>query len=202
MVHTKAIARVPDEILVMIFSLLRQPDLHSLMLVCKQWAKNTAGLLWCYTRFMDARLVWRTLATPKPFFDYRSMVKFVRLDSNVTDDEVLPYKFRITDLRLIDCRLTETGFAALLQDLTSLRTLDIFGDKNENVGVCIRTIADRCTALRSLSICYCEASLQSLSTLSKSCRSLKKVRHLRFLKSSLHVKFALLLHLHLTPTMN
>ncbi|TQV90307.1 SCF E3 ubiquitin ligase complex F-box protein grrA [Cordyceps javanica] len=175
MVHTKAIARVPDEIFVMIFSLLRKPDLRTLMLVCKQWAKNTVGLLWSYAQVKDGDLVWRTLATPKPFFDYRSMVEVVRLDSNMTDDEVLPHKFRIKDLLLIDCRLTETGFAALLQDPTSLSTLTIVSDKNENTGVCIRTIANRCTALQSLRISFCEASLQSLSTLSKSCESLKNV---------------------------
>ncbi|KGQ03282.1 SCF E3 ubiquitin ligase complex F-box protein grrA [Beauveria bassiana D1-5] len=192
------VEHLPDEILVMIFSQLLQPDLRSLMLVCKQWANNTVGLLWGCARFKDDRLVWRTLASPKPFFNYCSMVKFVRLDNNVTDDKVLSdAKFRIMALRLFNCRLTETGFAPIAQDITSLHLLDIFAEYG-NAGTYIRTIADRCTALQNLRICCCKASL---FTLSKSCKSLREVRPLCVLKSSLHVEFALLLHLHLTPTM-
>ncbi|KZZ99762.1 Cyclin-like F-box [Beauveria brongniartii RCEF 3172] len=172
MVHTKAIARVPDEILVMIFSQLLKPDLRISMLVCKQWANNTVGLLWGCARFKDSRLVWRTLASPEPFFDYRSMVKFVCLNSNVTDDEVLfDAKFRIMALRLFNCRLTETGFAPIVQDISSLLLLDIFAEHG-NAGTYIRTIADRCTALQNLRICCCKASL---STLSKSCKSLREL---------------------------
>ncbi|KAM0670927.1 hypothetical protein ACQRIU_001322 [Beauveria bassiana] len=155
----------------MIFSQLLKPDLRSLMLVCKQWANNTVGLLWGCARSKDNRLVWRTLASPKPFFNYCSMVKSVCLDNNVTDDKVLSdAKFRIMALRLFNCRLTETGFAPIAQDITSLRSLNIFAEYG-NAGTYIRTIADRCAALQTLRICCCEASL---STLSKSCKSLRE----------------------------
>ncbi|KAK8144774.1 hypothetical protein G3M48_005349 [Beauveria asiatica] len=166
------VEHLPDEILVMIFSQLLKPDLRSLMLVCKQWANNTVGLLWGCARFKDDRLVWRTLASPKPFFNYCSMVKFIYLNNNVTDDKVLSdAKFRIMALRLFNCRLTETGFAPIAQDITSLHLLNIFAEYG-NAGTYIRTIADRCTALQNLRICCCKASL---STLSKSCKSLREV---------------------------
>ncbi|KAM3552480.1 hypothetical protein MY1884_007178 [Beauveria asiatica] len=99
-------------------------------------------------------------------------IKVIRVD-----DQVLLRKFSITDIRLSDCRLTETSFAAFLQDTTSVGSLVIFDDEIGNAGVYIRIIADadRCTALRSLEISYCKASLESLSTLSNSCKYLNKV---------------------------
>ncbi|KAK8149291.1 SCF ubiquitin ligase complex subunit [Beauveria asiatica] len=199
MVHTRAITRVtpycplaiqhqdiqaidgienlPNEILVMIFSRLRQrSDLLCVMLVCKRWADNTVSLLWrCRAAYANNRLVWETLTKSRQFFDYCGIVKHVRLESDVTDDQVLPLaiKFEITNLILDDCRLSETGFAALLQNPTSLRTFDLDGD---NTGMYIRAITNRCTALQSFKIRYCKASLQCLSTLTKSCKYLKHLR--------------------------
>ncbi|KAM3468124.1 hypothetical protein MY5147_008248 [Beauveria neobassiana] len=170
------VEHLPDEILVMIFSQLRQRSyLKGVLLVCKQWAKNAVGLLWGYILFKDGRLVWRTLATPGTWFNYRSMVKVVCLDSNVADNEVLPdAKFRLKALKLLNCRLTETGLAPLVQDITSLRVLKIV-DEHDNAGIHIRTIANRCTTLRRLKIRSCKTSLQSLSTLTKSCKDLKQL---------------------------
>ncbi|KAM3556915.1 hypothetical protein ARSEF4850_005303 [Beauveria asiatica] len=130
------VKHLPDEILIMIFSQLRQRSyLKGVLLVCKQWAKNAVGLLWGCAEFKHGRLVWRTLTTLKPLFHYRSMVKVVCLDSNVADAEVpRDAKFRVTALKLLNCRLTGTGLAPLVQ--ASLRILKI-DDEYGNAGIYI-----------------------------------------------------------------
>ncbi|KAK8141056.1 hypothetical protein G3M48_000923 [Beauveria asiatica] len=98
------VKHLPDEILIMIFSQLRQRSyLKGVLLVCKQWAKNAVGLLWGCAEFKHGRLL--------------------------RDKDVLALAENcqnIMSLRLHDCgQITSASVAALVSNCNNLRELQV-----------------------------------------------------------------------------
>lgn len=180
------INRLPNEILISIFSRLTAPaDHYRITLVCRRWARNAVELLWhrpACTSWNSHRNICQTLAADKPFFSYRDFVKrlnLAALGKEVNDGSVLPLAVctRIERLTLTNCAgLTDTGLTALLQKNRNLLALDVSNDRNITE-TSIYTMAENCQRLQGLNISGCTAiSNQSLIALAKSCRYIKRVR--------------------------
>lgn len=179
------INRLPNEILIAIFSKLSSPAeyLHS-MLVCKRWARNAVDLLWhrpACTTWEKHSSICQTLGLENPYFAYREFIKRLNLAAladGVNDGSVIPLAVctRVERLTLTACRgLSDVGLTELLKNNSHLLALDISGDQ-QITEVSIYALAKSCQKLQGLNISGCtKISNESLVSLAESCRYIKRV---------------------------
>lgn len=179
------IARLPNEILISIFSKLGSSnDLYHCMRVSKRWARNAVDMLWhrpACTNWRNHSSICQTLGLERPFFSYRDFIKRLNLAAladKVNDGSVLPLAActRVERLTLTNCRgLTDSGLIALVQNSPSLLALDISNDKNITEQS-INAIAENCRRLQGLNISGCDSiSNESMTNLAHSCKYIKRV---------------------------
>ena len=81
------ISRLPAELMIAIFSKLSSPgDLKNCMLVSREWARNSVGLLWHRPqtgKWASIKSVVATVRRTDSFFDYPSLVKRLNLSALV-----------------------------------------------------------------------------------------------------------------------
>ena len=180
------INRLPNEILISIFSKLNQPSdiLHS-MLSCKRWARNAVDILWhrpSCTNWDKHSSICQTLGLDTPYFSYRDFIRRLNLAAladKVNDGSVMPLAScnRVERLTLTNCKgLTDSGLIALVKDCSHLLALDVSGDE-QITEASIFAIADNCKRLQGLNISNCnKISNESMVKLAESCRFIKRVR--------------------------
>lgn len=85
------ISRLPAELMIAIFSKLSSPgDLKNCMLVSREWARNSVGLLWHRPqtgKWASIKSVVATVRRTDSFFDYPSLVKRLNLSALVRKGE-------------------------------------------------------------------------------------------------------------------
>lgn len=83
------ISRLPAELMIAIFAKLTSPaDLKHCMLVSREWARNSVGLLWHRpqtAKWASIKYVVATIRRRDSFFDYASLVKRLNLSALVCD---------------------------------------------------------------------------------------------------------------------
>ncbi|PHH80702.1 hypothetical protein CDD82_1557 [Ophiocordyceps australis] len=180
------VARLPNEILISVFSRLNSPsDLFHCLLVSKRWARNAVDLLWhrpACSDWENHRRICLTLGQERPFFRYRDFIKRLNLATladKVNDGSVLPLAVctRVERLTLTNCRgLTDSGLVALVENSPSLLALDISNDKNITERS-IHAIAQNCKRLQGLNISGCDGiSNESMIVLAQNCKFIKRLK--------------------------
>ena len=81
------VSRLPAELMISIFAKLSSPgDLKNCMLVSREWARNSVGLLWHRPqtgKWSSIKSVVATVRRTDSFFDYPSLVKRLNLSALV-----------------------------------------------------------------------------------------------------------------------
>lgn len=178
--------RLPAELVIAIFSRLSSTrDLQSCMLVSKDWARNSVGLLWHRPQTNNwgaVQSVARSIVKANKFFAYQDLVKRLNLSTlsnQVSDGILLSFKSckRIERLTLTNCsKLHDTSLKPLIEGNKSLIALDVTG-LNELSDDTLMVVADNCLRLQGLNITGCRSLTDaSLMAIAKSCRHLKRVR--------------------------
>lgn len=179
------INRLPNEILISIFSKLSQSsDIQHCMLTCKRWARNSVDLLWhrpACTNWQKHSSICQTLGMEKPYFAYRDFIRRLNLAAladRVNDGSVMPLAVcsRVERLTLTNCKgLTDSGLIALVQNNSHLLALDISNDE-QITEASILAIAENCRRLQGLNVSNCtKISNESMIKLAESCRFIKRV---------------------------
>jgi len=192
------ISRLPAELMIAIFAKLASPtDLKHCMLVSREWARNSVGLLWHRPQTNKWRSVHNVISTIRKadsFFEYSNLVKRLNLSalgSEVSDGTLQPLSGckRIERLTLTNCsKLTDLSLTAMLADNRSLLALDVTNleaitDKT------MTALAANAVRLQGLNITNCKKITdESLQEVAKNCRHIKRVSSLICL-----TKFATLL---------
>ena len=181
------IYRLPAELMISIFARLSATrDLQSCMLVAKDWARNSVGLLWhrpSMSTWLNVQRVVKSIRKVDKMFAYQELVKRLNmstLGAQVSDGTLggMTACKRIERLTLTSCtKLTDVSLAPLLTGNTHLLALDITGidgitDKTLHV------VANNCLKLQGLNVTGCRRLTDaSLTALAKNCRHLKRVCH-------------------------
>lgn len=178
--------RLPAELLIHIFSRLSAPkDLQSCMLVSKEWARNSVGLLWhrpAMGKWESIHSVVQSIRKANKFFAYQDLVKRLNMStlSNAVSDGTL-YGLadckRIERLTLTNCsKLTDISLRPLIAGNRSLLALDITGlDQVTNETMMV--VADNCLRLQGLNVSNCRRLEDSaIMAIAKSCRHLKRLK--------------------------
>ncbi|WPG98860.1 Hypothetical protein R9X50_00165800 [Acrodontium crateriforme] len=178
--------RLPAELLISIFSRLSAPkDLQNCMLVSKEWAKNSVGLLWhrpAMNKWDSIHSVVQSIRKAKKFFAYQDLVKRLNMSTlalQVSDGTLLgmaPCK-RIERLTLTNCsKLTDIGIQPLITGNRVLLALDVTGLEQITDRTMI-TVAETCLRLQGLNVTGCKKITDaSIAALAKSCRHLKRLK--------------------------
>lgn len=178
--------RLPAELLIGIFSRLSAPkDLQACMLVSKEWAKNSVGLLWhrpSMNKWESIHSVLQTIRGADKFFAYQDLVKRLNLSTlanQVADGVLVGMREckRIERLTLTNCtKLTDWSIMPLVDGNRSLLALDVTGLQylTDNT---ILTVAEHCLRLQGLNVTGCKAITdKSVVAIAKSCRHLKRLK--------------------------
>lgn len=179
------INRLPNEILISIFSKLNQSsDILHAMLTCKRWARNSVDILWhrpACTNWQKHSSICQTLGLEDPYFAYRHFIRRLNLAAladRVNDGSVMPLAActRVERLTLTNCKgLTDSGLIALVKNSGHLLALDISND-DQITEASILAIAEHCRRLQGLNISNCtKISNESMIKLAESCRFIKRV---------------------------
>ncbi|KAL1864040.1 hypothetical protein VTK73DRAFT_6260 [Phialemonium thermophilum] len=180
------IHRLPNEILISIFSKLSHPaDLLRCMLTCRRWARNAVDILWhrpSCTNWQRHASICQTLGQENPTFAYRDFIKrlnMAALADKVNDGSVMPLTVctRVERLTLTNCKgLTDTGLIGLVQNNSHLLALDISNDE-QITEASIFAIAENCRRLQGLNVSGCvRISNESMIKLAENCRFLKRLK--------------------------
>ncbi|EON63354.1 hypothetical protein W97_02581 [Coniosporium apollinis CBS 100218] len=180
------VSRLPAELMIAIFSRLSSSsDLRSCMLVSKEWARNSVGLLWHRpqtSRWPGLQNVVRTIGKVNGFFDYYNLVKRLNLSSlgaEVSDGTLQPFSRckRIERLTLTHCsKLTDLSVAQMVEGNRSLLALDVTGLDGITDQTMI-AVAKNCLRLQGLNVTNCrKITDESLEALARSCRHLKRLK--------------------------
>lgn len=180
------INRLPNEILISIFSRLSSPaDQLRCMLTCKRWAKNTVDLLWhrpSCTSWEKHSMICQTLGQEAPYFAYPHFIKRLNLAAladKVNDGSVMPLSVcnRVERLTLTSCKgLTDSGLIALVKDNSHLLALDM-SSVDQITDASILAIAEHCKRLQGLNVSGCtRISNDSMAVLAQSCRYIKRLK--------------------------
>ena len=187
------ISRLPAELMIAIFQKLgSSTDLQSCMLVSREWARNSVGLLWHRPqtqRWEALHNVVQSLRSVHSYYDYAHLVKRLNLSSLgvlVSDGTLQPFKSckRVERLTLTNCtKLTDLSVVQMVEGNRSLLALDVTGME----GLTDRTmfaVANNCFRLQGLNITHCRRiSDDGLAAVARSCRHLKRVGSVTFSKT-------------------
>lgn len=179
------ISRLPAELMIAIFSKLSSPnDLKNCMLVAKDWARNSVGLLWHRpqtSKWPNLQCVAQAVMKVDSYFDYEPLVKRLNLSTlgaEVSDGTLLPFQRckRIERLTLTNCnKLSDQSLTAMLEGNRSLLALDVTGIENLTDRT-IDALAKNCMKLQGLNITDCrKITDESLEAVAGHCRNLKRV---------------------------
>lgn len=178
--------RLPAELLIAIFSRLNNPaDLQRCMLVNKEWARNSVGLLWhrpAMNKWECIHSVVRSIRTPNKFFAYQDLVKRLNMStlaSAVSDGTLLGMADckRIERLTLTNCgKLTDLSIQPLVDGNRSLLALDVTG-LDQLTDRTMMTVADHCLRLQGLNVTSCKKLTDaSIAAVARNCRHLKRLK--------------------------
>jgi F-box and leucine-rich repeat protein GRR1 len=171
--------------MIAIFAKLSSPaDLRNCLLVSREWARNSVGLLWHRpqtTKWPNVKNVISTVRKTDSFFDYSCLVRRLNLSAlgpEVSDGTLQPLSGckRVERLTLTNCtQLTDLSLTAMLKDNRSLLALDVTGVE----GVTDRTmfaLAENARRLQGLNITNCKKITdEALEAVARSCRHIKRV---------------------------
>jgi F-box and leucine-rich repeat protein GRR1 len=178
--------RLPAELLISIFSRLTSPrDLQMCMLVCKEWAKNSVGLLWHrpqMSKWESIHSVVSSIRKGNKFFAYQDLVKRLNMStlagqvSDGTLTGMVDCK-RIERLTLTNCcKLTDLSLQPLIDGNRSLLALDVTG-LDQLTDRTMMTVADNCLRLQGLNITGCKKLTDaSIMAIARNCRHLKRLK--------------------------
>lgn len=177
--------RLPAEILISIFSRLSAPrDLQACMLVSKEWARNSVGLLWhrpSMNNWESVHTVIKSVRKADKMFAYQDLVKRLNmstLGSQVSDGVLLGMTDckRIERLTLTTCtKVSDLSLVPLIQGNHSLVALDVTGmEAFTDKGMMI--VANNCVRLQGLNVTGCRRLTdESVMAVARNCRHLKRV---------------------------
>lgn len=180
------VARLPAELLISIFARLSAPsDLRNCMLVSKEWARNSVGLLWHrpgMNRWDSIHNVVQSIRKSDKFFAYPDLVKRLNMStlaSQVSDGSLIGMTEckRVERLTLTNCsKLTDVSLQPLVDGNRSLLALDITG-LDQVTDKTMVTVADNCLRLQGLNITGCKKITDmSVVAIAKTCRHLKRLK--------------------------
>lgn len=186
MCRVSPVHRLPAELLIHIFSRLSAPkDLQSCMLVSKEWARNSVGLLWhrpAMGKWASIHSVVQTIRKGSKFFAYQDLVKRLNmstLSNEVSDGTLIGLEDckRIERLTLTNCtKLTDTSLHPLISGNRSLLALDITG-LDQVTDRTMMVVADNCLRLQGLNVTGCrQLRDESIMAIAKNCRHLKRLK--------------------------
>lgn len=178
--------RLPAELLISIFSRLTSPrDLQTSMLVCKEWARNSVGLLWhrpAMNRWESIHSVIMSIRKSDKFFAYQDLVKRLNMSTlggQVSDGTLVGMQEckRIERLTLTNCfKLTDLSIAPLIDMNRSLLALDVTG-LDQLTDRTMMFVADNCLRLQGLNVTGCKKLTDnSIMAIAKNCRHLKRLK--------------------------
>jgi len=184
------ISRLPAELMIAIFQKLgSSADLKSCMLVSREWARNSVGLLWHRPqtqRWEALHNVVQSLRSAHAYYDYAHLVKRLNLSSLgalVSDGTLQPFRSckRVERLTLTNCtKLTDLSVVQMAEGNRSLLALDVTGME----GLTDKTmfvVANNCFRLQGLNISHCRRITDDgLAAVARSCRHLKRVSFTTF----------------------
>lgn len=179
------ISRLPAELMIAIFAKLSSPgDLKHCMLVSREWARNSVGLLWHRPQTGKWGAIKSVIATVRKsdsFFEYASLIKRLNLSglaNEVSDGTLAPLSGckRVERLTLTNCtKLSDLSLTAMLQDNRSLLALDVT-NLDAITDRTMFSLANNAVRLQGLNITNCKkVTDESLEAVAKSCRHLKRV---------------------------
>ena len=180
------VTRLPAEIMIQIFQKLpKTSDLKACMLVCRDWAQNSVGLLWhrpATGNWPALQNVVQTLSSSNTSFDYHRLVKRLNLSSlgpDVSDGTLQPFHRckRIERLTLTNCtHLTDYSVAKVVDGNRSLMALDVTGIYGVS-DLTLDVVAKHCYKLQGLNITHCrQISNNALIKIANSCHQLKRLK--------------------------
>lgn len=178
--------RLPAELLIHIFSRLGDSkDLRNCMLVSKQWARNSVGLLWHrpgMSKWESIHSVIQSIRKADKMFAYQDLVKRLNLSSlatQVSDGTILGMRDckRIERLTLTNCtKLTDLSLAPLIEGNRSLLALDVTSLEQVTDST-MMVVADYCLRLQGLNVTGCRKLTDaSMKAIAKNCRHLKRLK--------------------------
>lgn len=180
--------RLPAEILISIFSRLSSPkDLQSCMLVSKEWARNSVGLLWHRPSMNNWKAIHSVLWSVRHLrktFAYQDLVKRLNmssLGSQISDSVLIGLNSckRIERLTLTNCtKISDHSLAPLINRNRSLVALDVTGvEYFTDEG--LLTVAENCVRLQGLNVTGCRRITdKSVMAVAQNCRHLKRVSYI------------------------
>jgi F-box and leucine-rich repeat protein GRR1 len=180
------ISRLPAELMISIFQKLGSTaDLKNCMLVSKEWARNSVGLLWHRPQtgnWQALQCVIQSLRSAYAAFDYPHLVKRLNLSSmgiQISDGTLLPFENckRIERLTLTGCtKLTDFALVKTIRNNRSLLALDVTAIQGVT-DVTMNAVADNCFRLQGLNITACsKIGDESLINIAQHCRHLKRLK--------------------------
>lgn len=179
------ICRLPAEILISVFSKLSSPaDLKACMLVSKDWARNSVGLLWHRPQtngWTSLHNVLRSVRKADSHFAYNELVKRLNLSnlgSQISDGVLMSFINckRIERLTLTNCsKVSDLSLAHMLEGNRALLALDITGLECIS-DVSMYSLAENCVRLQGLNVTNCKRITDaSLEAVARRCRHVKRV---------------------------
>lgn len=189
------ICRLPAELMIQIFAKLSSAmDLKNCMLVSKDWARNSVGILWHRpqtNKWQSLRIVAKTVHKTNGYFDYSTFVKRLNLSvllGEVSDGTLDPFIKckRIERLTLTNCTsLTDLSVVGMIEGNRSLLALDVTGIQGVSDQTMV-AVAKNCLRLQGLNITGCrKIGDEALEAVARSCRYLKRVSWRRPFRSML-----------------
>ncbi|KAK4982228.1 SCF ubiquitin ligase complex subunit, partial [Elasticomyces elasticus] len=180
------VCRLPAELLISIFARLSSSDdLQACMLTCKDWARNSVGLLWHRPQTNNWNAIHNVVQSIRKvdkFFAYQDLVKRLNLSAlagQVSDGTLIgmePCK-RIERLTLTNChKLTDMSLAPLIEGNRSLLALDVTG-LDQLTDRTMMVVADNCLRLQGLNVTNCRKLTDaSMIAIARNCRHLKRLK--------------------------
>lgn len=155
------ISRIPPEVLLLIFSLVKhKPDLVPLLTVCKRWGDLIVELLWyrpSLVKIHAKKGIYEVMKLNRneTYWDYRSYIRRLNLSFifDKIDDEFL-YLFEgcpnLERLTLVNCsKVTSAPIIKILKGCTKLQSIDMTGLKNIEDNI-FNALADNCPRLQGI----------------------------------------------------
>jgi F-box and leucine-rich repeat protein GRR1 len=180
------ISKLPAELMLSIFHKLGSTaDLKNCMLVSKEWARNSVGLLWHRPQtghWAALQCIIQSLRSCHAAFDYPHLVKRLNLSSmnvQVSDGVLLPFQNckRVERLTLTGCqKLSDLSLVKMVTSNRSLLALDVTAIEGVTDAT-MNAVADNCFRLQGLNITSCrKIGDDSLINIAQHCRHLKRLK--------------------------